>query len=273
MSPGNVFSGSYIARLTVAAGVALLLLSLIASGCGGMSRQEYINAVWEVHKSAGDRLSALFQGFNERTDMVDVKSTALHSLELAQEMERIFSDSLDQLEDITAPGELADLHSRLLALYRDGLALSEDFIAAYDHLYEISLVLDTFTKQGIATLDLDIENAPQSQLIPAMDSDIRNLKELAQQLEGYSAEGPMQSFDTFLKNLFSQLADTLSRHRDAILKDQPEARTQLASELTALVSTLNQEMQSGIPGLGDLAERLAELKSTFTQLKEEINGL
>ena len=250
-----------------------MLLPLVATGCGGMNRQEYINAIWDVHKSAADRLSALFQGFNERPDMVDVKSTALHSLELMQEMQRIFSESLDQLEGMKAPGELADLQSRLLALYRDGLALSGDFVVAYDHLYEISLVLDTFTKQGLATLELDIETVPQSQLVPAMDNDIRNLKTLTQQLEGYSIEGSMQSFDAYLKDMFNQLVDTLSKHRDAILKDQPEARSQLASELTSLSSTLNQDMQSGIPGLGELGERLAELKSNFTQLKDEINGL
>ncbi len=254
-----------------------MLLSLVATGCGGMNRQEYINAIWDVHKSAADRINALFQGFDEGTDMVDAKSMALRNLKLMQEMQRIFSESLDRLEGMKAPGELADLQSRLLALYRDGLALSDDFVAAYDHLYEISLVLDTFEKQGIATLELDIENTPTSQLIAVMDNDIYNLNTLAQQLEGYSAEASMQSFDAYLKNMFNQLADTLSKHRDAVLKGQPEARSQLDSELSTLSSALNQEMQNGIPGLGELGERLverlAELKSTFTQLKDEINGL
>lgn len=273
MKPGNAFAGSYIARVAVAAGVVLLLLSLVAAGCGGMSRQEYVNAAWEVHESAGDRLTALFQGFNESADVADAKSMALQGLELSQQMRQIFSDSLDQLKGLKAPGELADLQSRLLALYTEGVALSEDFIAAYDNLYEISLVLDAFTTQGLATLELDIENAPQSQLIPAMDKDIRNLKDLAQQLEGYSAGDSTLDLDAYLKNLFNQLADTLSKHRDAILNEQPEARSQLSSELASQLSTFSQKIEEGIPGLGELFARRDQLKSNFTELKNEINGL
>lgn len=236
--------------------------------------EEYNNAVWEIHEEVGENLTLLFRKFNDNSDTSDMKNDALQSLELAQDMGEIFNNALQELDALEAPGNMASLDEELRAYYQDGVSLSKDLADAFDHLYEVSGILEEFMNEALTTLDLDLASAASSDIVVAINNDVARLKKLSQEiLSASSSGGPMESFDAYLSDFFSQLADTMNKYSDAISSNQPEARRGLQADLTMLMQGFSQQMGQGLPGLGELLKRRDDLKSRYYELEDEINLL
>lgn len=252
----------------------LFLLLLAMAGCGGMSTDEYQSSIWEIHQEAGEELTVLFQDFTENIEAGDVKSNALESLELAQEMRLIFDKALGKLNAIKAPKELAYLHEELLEYYQEGVSLSEDLEDAYDHLYEMSGILEEFLSQGVTVLNLDLANAAASEIVSAIDQDIASLTKLSREISSAPSGGSlMEGFDNYLADFFSQLAGTMAKYKDAIRSNQPGARSSLEEEMAVLLQGFDQQMGEGLPGLGELLKQRDELGIRGYELNDEINAL
>lgn len=238
-----------------------------------MSKQEYINAAWEAHQEAGDKLTILFDEFNRGVGETGIKDSALRSIQLAERMRQIFSESLQYMEGLKAPGELAGLHADLLDFYREGRSLGEGLVEAFDHVYEISGVIETFIEEGLTILELDLGSSSAGQFLAAIDMDTATLKDLSKQVRSYSTGGPMDSLDDYLGDLFDQLAEVMNMYRQDIQSDRQGARDEFAAEISRLLEGFDQKMQGGLPGLGEVLERRDLLRERYYELGDKINEM
>jgi hypothetical protein len=264
-------------RARAARATALLLLALLLTaafpGCGEMNQEEYSNAAWEINRDFGDEATSLFAQLGKEEVGAELKEDAIQGLEAAQQLQRVFSSSLGELEKLKPPGGLQALHTELLDFYREGQALMEDFAAAYDHLYNVSSVLDGFFNQGMEIFKVGVLEGPEANLLAAIDKDIARVEACISALEDEASGGEMAAFDDFFIQFFSGLRDILQKEKAAILAGDAGARARLNSELTEHFSTFLQSNSGELPGFDELVDRLLLLNEEFHQLNSEINNL
>ncbi len=149
----------------------------------------------------------------------------------------------------------------------------EDYAAAFDHLYNVSSILDGFFNQGMEIFKVGVLESPEADLLAAIDKDIARVEASISDLKDEAAGEEMAAFDDYFIRFFSGLRDILQKEKSAILAGDAGARARLNSELTEHFSSFLQSDSGGLPGFSELADRLLLLNEEFHQLNSEINNL
>ena len=149
----------------------------------------------------------------------------------------------------------------------------EDYAAAFDHLYNVSSILDGFVSQGMEIFKVGVLESPEAALLAAIDRDIAGVEASMSALKDEAAGEEMAAFDDFFIQFFSGMRDILVKEKSAILAGDAEARARLNSELSGHFSSFLQSDSGGLPGFSELADQLLLLNQEFHRLNSEINNL
>lgn len=106
----------------------LAIVATVATGCGSADGQdEYVDQVNVLQGELVDEVTATVSGA--------APSTSKEAAAVADELEQVFNASADRIEAVTAPEEVADLHTRLVDEIRqiaDQIARAEEAFTSGD---------------------------------------------------------------------------------------------------------------------------------------------
>jgi PBP1b-binding outer membrane lipoprotein LpoB len=98
--------------IKLASMLAVAAVALIAAGCGDVEEQnDYVDQVNALQTELVSEVTAVVSG--------TPPSNAQQAADVAGELGDVFNDSADDIEAVTPPEEVADLHAELVAKIRD----------------------------------------------------------------------------------------------------------------------------------------------------------